>query len=78
MKDIVIKGKFIRRELFVLLACFVVAFIMNVVAVFVYDRPLVEIVSQIGYVVVITACIYALLAVLRGIVALLARVFIRK
>lgn len=77
MKDIVIKGKYIRREIVIALACFGAAFFLNVTAVFLYDRPLIEIFSQIGYVVVIAVCIYGLLAVIRGVIALSVYMFKR-
>ena len=75
MKDIVITAKMIRRELFVLLGCFVAAFLVNVGAIVAYDRPWVELISQIGFVFFITGGIYALLAVFRLLVWLVAKIF---
>ena len=65
MKDIVIKAADIRRELYIILACFVVAFLVNVGAI-------------IGYVVFITAGIYALLAAVRILIYLICKLFKRK
>ena len=73
MKDIVITGKMIRRELCVLLGCFVAAFFVNVGAIISYDRPWSELYSQIGFVIFMTIGIYVLLAVLRLIVCLLTK-----
>ena len=42
MKDIIIPARTIRRELWVLLTLFVVAFLINVGAVWAYDRPWIE------------------------------------
>ena len=75
MKDIVITGKMIRREIYILLGCFVAAFLVNVGAIIAYDRPWVELVSQIGFVFFITGGIYVLLAVFRLIVWLVAKIF---
>ena len=75
MKDIVITAKMIRRELFVLLGCFVAAFLVNVGAIIAYDRPWIELISQIGFVFFITGGIYVLLAVLRLIICLVAKLF---
>lgn len=73
MKDIVIKGKDIVRELYVYLLSFVVAFVMNIAAVIIYDRPLIELVSQIGYVVFISIGIYFILLLIRLLIKLLIR-----
>ena len=75
MKDIVITGKMIRREIYILLGCFVAAFLVNVGAIIAYDRPWVELVSQIGFVFFITGGIYVLLAVFRLLVWLVAKIF---
>ena len=75
MKDIVITEKMVRRELYVLLGCFVAAFLVNVGAIIGYDRPWSELYSQIGFVVFITVGIYVLLAVLRLIICLVAKLF---
>ena len=65
----------IRRELFVLLGCFVAAFLVNVGAIIAYDRPWIELISQIGFVFFITGGIYVLLAVLRLLVWLVSKIF---
>lgn len=68
MKDIVIKEKDVIRELYIILACFVLACCVNVGAIIAYDRPWSELWSQIGYVAFIAAGIYGLLAVVRVLV----------
>lgn len=65
----------IRREIYILLGCFVAAFLVNVGAIIAYDRPWVELVSQIGFVFFITGGIYVLLAVFRLLVWLVAKIF---
>jgi len=75
MKDIVIKEKHIIRELYIALASFVAACLVNVGAIIAFDRPWSELWSQIGYVVFIAAGIYVLLAVIRIIVALVLSLF---
>ena len=75
MKDIVITEKMIRRELYVLLGCFVAAFFVNVGAIIAYDRPWSELYSQIGFVLFITGGIYVLLAIFRFLVWLVAKIF---
>ena len=65
MKDTVITARAKKRELWILLACFVVANITNWVAIIRFSAPWYEVFTQIGYVVVTSLAIYALIAVLR-------------
>ena len=78
MKDIIIKGTTLRRELLWLLACFVAAFLVNTYAVVHFDRPAVELFSQLGCVVVITACFYIVLAIVRILLMLISIPFRKK
>lgn len=77
MKDIVITSKALKRELFVLLGCFLAAFCCNIYAVLHYSRPAIELLSQIGYVVVCALVIYVILWVIRLII-LLVREIVKK
>ena len=65
MKDTVITAQAKKRELWILLACFVVANITNWVAIIRFSAPWYEVFTQIGYVVVTSLVIYVLIAVLR-------------
>ena len=65
MKDTVITAQAKKRELWILLACFVVANITNWVAIIRFSAPWYEVFTQIGYVVVTSLVIYALIAILR-------------
>ena len=65
MKDTVISAAVKRRELKIWLVCFIVANIVNWTAIIKYQTPWYEIFTQIGYVVVTSLVIYALIAVLR-------------
>ena len=65
MKDTIITADFKRRELWILLGCFVVANVVNWVAIIKFATPWYELFSQIGYVVVTTCILYILLWVLR-------------
>ena len=65
MKDTFITADVKRRELWILLACFAVANVINWVAIIKFATPWYEVFSQIGYVVVTTCILYALLWVLR-------------
>lgn len=65
MKDTIITARAKKRELWILLACFVVANITNWVAIIRFSAPWYEVFTQIGYIVVTSLVIYALIAVLR-------------
>ena len=65
MKDTIITARAKKRELWILLACFVVANVTNWVAIIRFSAPWYEVFTQIGYVVVTTLVIYALIAILR-------------
>lgn len=65
MKDTIITAQFKRRELWILLVCFVVANIANWVAIIRFSAPWYEVFTQIGYVLFTTVVIYALTALVR-------------
>ena len=65
MKDTVISAAVKRRELKIWLVCFVVANIVNGVAIIKFDTPWYEVFTQIGYVVVSSLVLYVLLLLVR-------------
>ena len=65
MKDTIISAAVKRRELYIWLACFVVANIVNWVAIIKFQSPWYEIFTQIGYIVVTSLLIYGLLLMTR-------------
>lgn len=75
MRDIVITSKRIKKEVYILLACFTVAFAANIVAIAVYKTPWVEIITQLGYVVVLTVGLYIVIAILRMLWCLVLKLF---
>lgn len=74
MKDTIITGRRKQKELKILLICFAIAFLINIIAIIIYKTPWHEMFSQIGFVVVITLALYILLVIIRGI----ARLFKKK
>ncbi len=65
MKDTVISADVKRRELKILLACFLVANIANWVAIIKFHTPWYEIFTQVGYMVVSSLLIYGLVLLVR-------------
>lgn len=78
MKDIVITSKTIKREALILLGCFIGGCLLNLGAIIHYHHPALELLSQIGYVIVISVICYMLLWVLRIIVLIAKSIFKRK
>lgn len=78
MKPIVIDSKFVKRELWILLGCFVAAVIFDLVGIIMFKRPAIELLTTIGYEVVIALALYAFLALVRSIVFLIASLFRKK
>ena len=78
MKPIVIDSKFVRRELWILLGCFVAAVIFDLVGIIMFKRPAIELLTTIGYEVVIALGLYAFLALVRILVFLIAQLFKKK
>lgn len=77
MKDIVISGKVIRRELFVLLGCVAASWLLDVYSVIHFSRPAIELVSTIGYVIVLAVIVYVVLWIPRLLI-LIGRSAFRK
>lgn len=78
MKDIVITSQIIKRERNIYLLCFLLAFAINIVAIVVYERPWIEVLSQLGYVFVISIFFYILLWIPRLIFKWIYRLFRKK
>lgn len=78
MKDIIITSKKLKQERNIFLLSFLLAFIINVIAIIIYSRPWIEIISQIGYVIVISFFIYLILWIPQGILIFLSHLFRRK
>ena len=78
MKPIIIDSKFVRRELWILLGCFIAAVIFDLVGIILYKRPAIELVTTIGYEVVIALGLYAFLALVRILVFLVSQLFKKK
>jgi hypothetical protein len=68
MKDLIFTVKKQKRELFVFLLCFVVAFTLNVIAILIYKTQWSELITSIGYVFCLGFVIYAIIVLIRLIV----------
>ncbi len=78
MKDIIITAEKVKRELYILLGCFIVAVLINIGAIVYFDTSWIEVLTQLGYVVIIAAFLYVLVLIVRCVVFLFARYVFRK
>jgi len=78
MKDYTLTAKRQKKELSILLYCFIVAFLLNIAAIIIYKTPWVEVVTQIGYVVVVGVILYGLLLLFRLIIASVKALLTRR
>lgn len=65
MKDIVITSQKIKRERNIYLVCLLAAVAINIGAIIAYERPWMEMFTQIGYVFVVSLFIYLILCLVR-------------
>lgn len=78
MKDYILTAKRQKKELSILLCCFIFAFLLNIAAIIIYQSPWVEVISQIGYVVIVGLVIYAMLLLVRLIIFLVKTIISRR
>lgn len=61
MKDIIIKGAIIRRELLFLLLSIIIAFGMNIYAIITFETSWAELLTQLPFIILITLVIYLII-----------------
>ena len=77
MKDLIITSRRLKREIYILSTCFIIAFLINIFSIIAFKTPWYEIFTQIGYVLVITLILYLLVAIVR-VIAFLIKKMINK
>lgn len=78
MTDIIITSKRIKRELYILLGCFIASVLINVGAIVYYNTFWRELITQIGYEVVIAVSLYLIILIFRLVVKSLLLVLKRN
>ena len=73
MKDITITSKRLKKESTIVIVCFIIAFIINVVSIFIYKTSWFELFTQIGYVTIISIGLYLLFVPIRGVISLVRK-----
>ena len=78
MKDILIKGTTIKREIIIGLVCFLFVFLVNVYAIYHYNSLWSELLTQLYEVIIIAAVLYLLIVFIRLIVLGIKKLFSQK
>ena len=78
MKDFIIRGKSIERELKVLLGCAVFACLLNVYAIVKHGTSWAELITTLHYVALLALVVYVLLWLPRLLVKLIRLLFARR
>lgn len=78
MKDIIIKGNQIKKEIIIWLVCFFSAVLLNVYAIVIYDTGWVELLSQLHIVLLVSCVIYFFVGIIRIAFNLLMRMVRKK
>ena len=78
MKDLLIKGKWIKRELVLLTAIFIVAVLLNALGIIIHGTRWIEMLSQLHVVIILSFIIYLLILILRLIIYAVSLPFRRK
>ncbi len=73
MKDLIITSGRLKKEIYIVSACFIAAFATNIVSIILFKTPWYEVFTQIGYVIVITVTLYLIVTFFRLIVAIVVR-----
>ncbi len=67
MKDTIITVAQKQREMIILLSCFAIAMILNIIGILKYDTSWKELVTQLHVVLLVTAVLYAIQWFFRGV-----------
>lgn len=78
MKDIIIPGKVIRKELVILMVSMVAAVLLNVFSIIKYKTAWAELFSQLHVVFAVGIVIYLLVVIFRLVYGLFLKIFSRK
>lgn len=78
MNDIIISRTQQKRELKVLLLCFAIAFILNIIAIIIYKTSWSELLTSIDYVCIVALFLYVISGFIRFLIFLFKKVIGRR
>ena len=73
MRDLIITSKQLKKEIYILSACFAAAFLTNIVSIILFKTPWYEVFTQLGYVIFIALFFYLLVILVRVIVYMIRK-----
>ena len=65
MKDILIKSKKLKKELIILVACFIISVLLNIYSIVKYKTDWSELIGQMHIVVLIAVSLWVLISIFR-------------
>ncbi|MFW6222481.1 MAG: hypothetical protein ACOC3T_02590 [Bacteroidota bacterium] len=75
MKDTVITGLQKKKEFKTLLICFALAFILNILAIHIYDASIIELTTSLHYVLLLSIFFYLFWVIVRLIIYSVRKLF---
>ena len=78
MKDTTITAAMKKRELIIILACFLAAYTLNVIGIIKHQTPIRELITQFHVVLLIALVFYVMILFLRILYYLVSRLWIRR
>jgi uncharacterized membrane protein len=78
IKDIIIKAKTIKQELWILLGTFIFAFCVNIYAILYYKTQWKELYTHLYIVVLLAIVFYILLLIVRSLYCIIKKRFTKK
>ena len=74
MRDFTIHGKRVIREVITFLVCFVITFLLNILAIIIYKAHFVELFSSLHYVLVFSLALYFAWCIIRLLLVALKQI----
>jgi len=77
-KNTIITASTKKRELIIFLACFAIAFILNVVGIIKHQTPVKELITELHIVLLVSLVLFGATIILRVLYYLVSRLWVRK
>lgn len=78
MKDTILTARNKKRELVILLVCFMIANLANLYAIIAYKTSFLEMITSIFYVIIFTVALYVFLGIMRIFFYLLKALLLKR
>jgi VIT1/CCC1 family predicted Fe2+/Mn2+ transporter len=78
LRDTTITSGQKKRELIIILVCFLAAYLLNVIGIIQHNSPARELITQLHVVLLLAAIFYGIVIVLRILYYLISRLWVRK